>query len=71
MKYKLLGNNIKINFIQEVLKNRGIDNYQEFLYCKEDCVNDSSNLDNIDIGCEMLHNHIYNNNNNKILIVVD
>lgn len=69
MKYKLLGNNIKINFIQEVLKNRGIDNYQEFLYCKEDCINDSSNLDNIDIGCEMLHNHIYNNN--KILMVLD
>ena len=69
MKYKLLGNNIKINFIQEVLKNRGINNYQEFLYCKEDCVNDTSNLDNIDIGCEMLHNHIYDNN--KILLVVD
>lgn len=69
MKYKLLGNNIKINFIQEVLKNRGIDNYQEFLYSKEECLNDSSNLDNIDIGCELLYNHIYNNN--KILLVVD
>lgn len=69
MKYKLLGDNTKVNFIQEVLKNRGINNYQEFLYSNENCVNDSSNLDNIDIGCELLNTHILNNN--KILLVVD
>ena len=69
MKYKLLGKNMKINFIQEVLKNRGIDNYQEFLYSKEECVNDSSNLDHINEGCELLHSHLCDNS--KILIAVD
>lgn len=69
IKYKLLGDNHQIQFIQEVLKNRGIEDYQKFLYSGAECVNDSNNLDHIDEGCELLHSHLCDDS--KILIVVD
>lgn len=71
MKYNLIGNNNKIQFITEVLENRGIElgEIKKFLYPTIDCVNDSANLDNVNEGCALLKKHI--DSHNKILIVVD
>lgn len=71
MKYRLYENskNDTSNVLKEVLKNRGIDNYYEYLNLKSDVVIPYSRLDNIDKAVNLFMKHF--ENRNKIEILVD
>ena len=71
MKYRLYENskNDTSNVLKEVLKNRGIDNYYEYLNLKSDVVIPYSRLDNIDKTVNLFMKHF--ENRNKIEILVD
>lgn len=71
MEYKIIGQNLKKDFIRELFENRGIktDDIAHYLRTTDMDIQDPSALDNITEGCEILHKHL--NFNNKILIVVD
>lgn len=71
MQYRLYenGNNDTSNVIEEVLKNRGIDNWNIYLNLSEDVVLPYNCLDNISEAVEMFMRHF--NEKNKIGILVD
>lgn len=71
MQYKLYenGNNDTSNVMEEVLKNRGIDDWNTYLNLDENVVNPYKNLDNISEAVSLFMNHF--NKNNKIGILVD
>ena len=71
MQYKLYenGNNDTSNVMEEVLKNRGIDNWCTYLNLNEGVVIPYQNLDNIDDAVNLFMNHF--NNKSKVGIVVD
>lgn len=71
MKYRLYENsqNDTSNVLKEVLKNRGIDNYYEYLNLKSDVVIPYTMLDNIDKAVDLFMKHF--ENKNKIEILVD
>ncbi len=71
MQYKLYenGNNDTSNVVEEVLKNRGIDNWNTYLNLSEDVVLSYNYLDNISEAVEMFMKHF--NKKNKIGILVD
>ena len=71
MKYRLYENsqNDTSNVLKEVLKNRGIDNYYEYLNLKSDVVIPYSRLDNIDKAVNLFMKHF--EIRNKIEILVD
>ena len=71
MKYKLYDNsdNNTSNVIKEVLKNRGIENYNKYLNLDDSVVIPYDKLDNIDSAVELFMNHF--NKKNKIEILVD
>ncbi len=71
MKYRLYENskNDTSNVLKEVLKNRGIDNYYEYLNLKSDVVIPYSMLDNIDKAVKLFMTHF--ENKKKIEILVD
>ena len=68
MKYRLYENskNDTSNVLKEVLKNRGIDNYYEYLNLKSDVVIPYSRLDNIDKAVNLFMKH-FENRNKKVL----
>lgn len=71
MRYKLIdGSANDINdIVGTVLKNRGIENPQEYLNLTDNCVNDYNALDNINEAIECFVKHY--NNKDKIAIVPD
>ncbi len=71
MQYKLYenGNNDTSNVVEEVLKNRGIDNWNTYLNLSEDVVLPYNFLNNISEAVEMFMKHF--NKKNKIGILVD
>lgn len=71
MQYRLYknGNNDTSNIVEEVLKNRGIDNWNTYLNLSEDVVLPYNYLDNISEAVEMFMKHF--NAKNKIGILVD
>ena len=71
MRYKLIENSANdiTDIVGTVLRNRGIESPQEYLNLSEDCINDYSNLDNIDRAIECFLEHY--NNRDKIAIIPD
>lgn len=71
MKYKLYDNsdNNTSNVIKEVLKNRGIEDYNKYLNLDDSIVIPYDKLDNINSAVELFMNHF--NKKNKIEILVD
>lgn len=71
MQYKLYenGNNDTSNVLEEVLKNRGIDNWNTYLNLSEDVVLPYNYLDNISEAVEMFMKHF--DAKNKMGILVD
>lgn len=71
MQYRLYenGNNDTSNVIEEVLKNRGIDNWNTYLNLSEDVVLPYDCLDNISEAVEMFMRHF--NEKDKMGILVD
>ena len=71
MKYKLYNNsdNNTSNVIKEVLKNRGIEDYNKYLNLDDSVVIPYDKLDNINSAVELFMNHF--NKKNKIEILVD
>ena len=70
MEYKLLGNNTKQNYLNEILQNRKISvDYNKYLYTTDSDINDYRLLDNIEAACALLHKHI--EAKDSILLLVD
>ncbi len=71
MQYRLYenGNNDTSNVLEEVLKNRGIDNWNTYLNLSEDAVLPYNYLDNISEAVDMFMKHF--NQKSKIGILVD
>jgi len=63
------GNNDTSNVIKEVLKNRGINDYEKYLNLDESVLIPYQKLDNIDSAVHLFINHF--NRKNKIEILVD
>ena len=66
LQYKLYenGNNDTSNVLAEVLKNRGIDDYNRYLNLDESVVEPYRNLDNIEEAVSLFMKHF--NQKNKI-----
>ena len=71
LKYKLYDNsdNNTSNVIKEILKNRGIEDYNKYLNLDDSVVIPYDKLDNINSAVELFMNHF--NKKNKIEILVD
>lgn len=71
MKYRLYdkGNNDISNVKKEVLNNRGINNYDEYLNLTDKVILPYSNLNNMDAAVDLFTNHF--EKKNKIGIIVD
>ena len=71
MQYKLYenGNNDTSNVLAEVLRNRGIDDYNRYLNLDESVVESYQNLDNIEEAINLFMKHF--NQKDKIGILVD
>lgn len=70
MKVNLVNEDIRSNYLIELLKTRGIENFKEFLEPTQESLNDPSLLDNIKEGSDLLES-ILNKEDSKILVVVD
>ena len=71
LQYRLYenANNDTSNILEEVLKNRGIDDYYTYLDLDESVVIPYQKLDNIENAVDLFMNHF--NNKNKIGVIVD
>lgn len=69
MKYKLVNENFKNNYGEQLLRSRGVEDVQLFLKPNGSCIQDPANLLNINTGAQMLHHVI--ENKGHILLVVD
>lgn len=68
MKYKVI-NQFKNDYLNNILKSRGIEDIQAFIKPTEGNIQYCMGLDNIERGAMMLLNHI--SQNNKMIIIVD
>lgn len=73
MRYKLIdGSANDINdIVGTVLRNRGVEQPQEYLTLTERCTNDYNDLDNIDKAVQCFTNHFDNNDDIAILVDCD
>lgn len=69
MKYRLVNDNFKNNYGENLLKARGVEDVELFLHPDENCLQDPINLNNIEKGAKLLVETI--NAKGRILIVVD
>ena len=69
MKYRLVNENFKSNYGENLLHSRGVEDVNLFLNPTSECIQDPINLSNIHEGAMLLINVI--NTNGRILIVVD
>lgn len=69
MNYKLVNPNFKENYIEQLLKFKGIDNIDEYLNPTAAVLEDPELLDNIDEGAQLLLNVV--KKEGRILLVVD
>ena len=69
MKYKLVNENFKTNYGENLLYSRGVEDVSLFLNPTSECIQDPINLSNIHEGATLLINVI--DTNGRILIVVD
>ena len=57
LKYKLIGNNDTSSIIETVLKNRGIENWRQYIELYESNKDTYKNLSNIEEAVEMFDKH--------------
>ena len=71
MKYRLRNNFTKNpdEALEEILKNRGVEDINNFLHPTKDCELNPYSLKNVREGADLLLRHL--RKNNKILFVVD
>lgn len=69
MKYKLVNENFKNNYGEQLLRSRGVENVQLFLNPDISCLQDPEALVNIEAGANLLHDVLVGNGH--ILLVVD
>ena len=69
MKFKLINENFKQNYGEEILKSRGIKDIPLYLSPNESCLQSPLDLENIDLGANLLMEVV--EKNGKILLVVD
>ena len=69
MKYKLINEDFRSDYGENLLKTRGIVNTELFMNPTEDCVQDPVDLENIKEGAELLLKVI--EDKSKILLIVD
>lgn len=69
MKYRLVNENFKTNYGENLLHSRGVEDVNLFLNPTSECIQDPINLSNIHEGATLLINVI--DTNGRILIVVD
>lgn len=69
MKYKLVNENFKNNYGEQLLRSRGVEDVQLFLKPNGSCIQDPAALNNIEAGARMLYEVI--ENKGHILLVVD
>ena len=55
--------------LQEILRDRGVKDIENFLYPTSKCELDPYGLENIDLAADMLLRHL--RENNKIMFIVD
>ena len=70
MKVKLVNENFTSNYLTNLLKSRGVNNTELFLSPDESCLQNPSDLDNIQKGAKLFKD-ILNKENSHILLVVD
>ena len=70
MKVKLINENFKTNYLENLLKSRGIKDVNEFLHPTISNLNPPENLENIELGCQWLQETL-DKENSRILLVVD
>lgn len=71
MKYKLIGDNNTNNIIEQVLINRGVQYYDEYLHLNDSCCDDYKDLDNIDDAVECFKNHFEMGDDIAVLVDCD
>ena len=69
MKVNLVSKNYTENYLENLMKERGIENLTFYLNPTSSVLQDPENLDNIAVGWEFLKNTL--NSNGSILLVVD
>lgn len=69
MQVKLVNENFRFNYVDNLLHARGIENIKEYLAPTPSALQDPADLENIEAGAQLYMNHI--GLNHKILIVVD
>lgn len=69
MKCKLINENFKNQYVDNLLQSRGVKDVNKYYSPTYDCLQAASDLENIDKGVELLYNTI--KNKGKILIIVD
>ena len=71
MKYKLIGDNNTNNIVEQVLINRGVQYYDEYLHLTDSCCDDYKDLDNIDEAVECFKNHFEMGDDIAVLVDCD
>lgn len=71
MKYKLIGDNNTNNIIEQVLINRGVQDYDEYLHLTDSCCDDYKDLDNIDEAVKCFMSHFERGDEVSILVDTD
>lgn len=69
MKCRLVNENFQSNYTENLLKARGVENIEEFLFPTKDSLSSPTDLDNIDAGADLYLDVV--NKNGKILLIVD
>lgn len=69
MKCHLTGADIRDNYLEELLKQRGVEDIESFLHPQHTALQNFNHLDNIQAGIDLINQVIINNG--RILIIVD
>ena len=69
MKVKLVNADIKFNYVEELLRERGVDNVENFLQPGPEHLQSWLDLDNIEEGIQLLEKTI--GEGGKTLLIVD
>lgn len=69
MKYKLVNENFRDEYVANLLRARGVEDVESYMNPHEAMIQDPSALDNIESGAELLYETISKNDN--IVVIVD
>lgn len=70
MKINLVNENFKSNYLENLLRSRGVDDIKQFINPPSMCLADPADLDNINLGVQWLEETLAKPNS-RILIIVD